>query len=358
MNIKAPTLRDFSGHNIYVGIDVHHKSWKVHIYSDEFELKSMSSPVGVEGVCNYLERHYSGANYQIAYEAGFSGYWIQRAFSAKGINCRVIHASDVPTTDKEKLHKTDKVDSRKIAKGLRSGELNFVHIPDQALELDRSLIRSRHQLTKDSTRVKNRIKAILKLQGIEVPDEYHEGKWGKKFITWLRSLQLGSVSGNIALQTPINELCFLEEQKKQVDRAIKELSATDRYENNLRLLQTIPSIGLLTAMILLTEIGDMSRFKRLDELCSYCGLVPTSHDSGDTERTGGLSRRGNGLVKKVLIECAWTATKKDPALSLYYKQQIVRMQAQKVIIKIARKLLSRIRYVMMNQKEYVLGTIE
>lgn len=88
MNIKAPILRNFSGHNIYVGIDVHHKSWKVHIYSDEFELKSMSSPVGVEGVCNYLERHYSGANYQIAYEAGFSGYWIQRAFSAKGINCR------------------------------------------------------------------------------------------------------------------------------------------------------------------------------------------------------------------------------------------------------------------------------
>ena len=358
MNIKPSLVKDFSGHNIYVGIDVHHKSWKVHIYSDEFELKSMSSPVSVEGVYNYLTRNYSGANFQLAYEAGFSGYWIQRAFSAKGINCRVVHASDVPTTDKEKLHKTDKVDSRKIAKGLRSGELNFIHVPDQALELDRSLIRSRHQLTKDSTRVKNRIKAILKLQGIEIPERYHEGKWSKAFILWLRSLDMGNVSWKIALNTPINELCFLEEQKKQVDKAIKELSVTERYKNNARLLQTIPSVGLLTTMILLTEIGDISRFKRLDELCSYCGLVPTSHDSGDTERTGGLSRRGNGLIKKVLIECAWTAAKKDPALLLYYKQQIVRMKGQKVIIKVARKLLSRIRYVLMNQKEYVLGVIE
>lgn len=358
MNTKSTTAKDFTGHNIYVGLDVHHKSWHVHIYSDEFELKSMNSPVSADGLYNYLDRNYRGANFQLAYEAGFSGYWIQRAFSAKGINCSVVHASDVPTTDKEKLHKTDKVDSKKIAKGLRSGELNFVHVPDQALELDRSLLRSRNQLTKDSTRVKNRIKAILKLQGIEIPEKYHDGKWSKVFIEWLRSLDLGSVSWKIAVNTPINELCFLEEQKKQVDRAIKELSTTDRYQKNVQLLQTIPSIGLLTAMILLTEIGDMSRFKRLDELCSYCGLVPTSHDSGDTERTGELSRRGNGLIKKILIECAWTATKKDPALLLYYKQQIARMKGQKAIIKIARKLLSRIRYVLMNQKEYVLGIVE
>lgn len=350
-------VKDFRDQNIYVGIDVHDKSWKVHIYSDEFELKSMSQQPDVEGLCNYLHHHYRNANYHLAYESGFSGYWIQRAFSSKGINCKIIHASDVPTTDKEKLRKTDKVDSKKIAKGLRSGELNFIHIPDQELELDRGLLRSRQQLTKDSTRIKNRIKAILKLQGIVIPENYHEGTWSKAFIKWLSELDFGSVSGKMSMRVLLNELNFFSEQKKQVDQAIKALSKTDRYKGNVALLQTIPSIGLLTSMILLTEIGDMSRFKRFDELCSYCGIVPNTHSSGESEKVGGLSRRGNAMVKKVLIECAWTATKKDPALLLYYKEQITRMKGQKAIIKVARKLLSRIRYVLMNQKEYVLGVI-
>ena len=136
------------------------------------------------------------------------------------------------------------------------------------------------------------------------------------------------------------------------------MSKTERYNTNAALLQTIPSIGLLTAMILLTEIGDINRFKRFDELCSYCGIVPNCHSSGESENTGGLSRRGNGTIKTVLIECAWVAIRKDPALLLYYKQQIVHMKGQKAIIKVTRKLLSRIRYVLMNQKEYVLGIIE
>lgn len=351
-------LRDFSGQSIYVGMDVHHKSWKLHIYSDEFELTSLSQEPDVEQLSNYLTSHYPNGNYLLAYEAGFCGFWIQRAFTAKGINCKVVHAADVPTSNKEQLRKTDKVDSKKIAKGLRNGDLNFVHVPDIALELDRQLLRGREQLTKDATRSKNRIKAYLKLQGIVIPVTYKEGRWSKAFLQWLREIEFPGVSGRLAMQTQINELVFLEEQKKQTDAAIKELSKTQPYSTNVRLLQTIPSIGLLTAMILLTEIGTINRFKRLDELCSYCGIVPNCHSSGEMESSGGLSRRGNGIIKKILIECAWVAVRKDPALLLYYKQQTVRMKGQKAIIKVARKLLSRIRYVLMNQQAYVLGIIE
>lgn len=349
--------RDFTGQKIYVGLDVHAKSWKAHIYSDEFELQSMSRDVGVDSLSKYLTDHYRGAIFEVAYEAGFSGFWIQRSFAAKGINCRIVHAADVPTTGKEKLYKSDKVDSRKIARGLRSGELSFIYVPDQELELDRGLLRSREQLVKDSTRVKNRIKAILKLQGISIPDIYQNARWTQKFISWLGALDLGSASGNLTLKTGIRELGFLDEQKKELAKAIKELSRTGRYQNNVRLLCTIPSIGILTAMILLTELGDMSRFKRFEELCSYCGLVPGSHDSGETQRVGAITRRGNSLVKKVLIESAWVAVRRDPALLLYYKQQLPKMKAQKAIIKVTRKLLSRIRYVLLNQQEYVIGTI-
>jgi transposase len=356
----TPTIKkDFSGHNIYVGLDVHDKSWKVNIYSDEFELRSFSQEPNVEQLASFLLNNYKHANYKLAYEAGFSGFWIQRAFASKGIDCGVIHAADIPTNDKERLRKTDKVDSKKIAKGLKNGDLNFIHIPDKELELDRQLLRSRKLLTRDTTRIKNRIKAMLKLQGISIPSEYKEGKtWSKKFIEWLKKIDLFSISGNLAMQTQVKELVFLAERKKETDDVIKQLCQGERYRVNAALLQTIPAIGPMTAMILLTEIGDIHRFRRLDELCSYCGIVPNCHSSGEMESTGRLSRRGNSIVKDALIESAWVAVRKDPALLLYYKKQLAHMAGQKAIIKVARKLLSRIRYVLMNHKEYVKGIIE
>jgi transposase len=183
---------DFSGQNIYVGLDVHHKSWSVNIYSDEFELKSFSQEPDVERLCNHLQTQYKGANYLVGYESGFWGFWIQRAFKQRGFDCRVLHAADVPTNNKEHLRKTDKVDSRKIAKGLKNGDMNFIHVPDVELELDRQLVRTRLALTRDSTRCKNRIKALLKLHGIGIPDSYSASRWSGKLLKWLMDVDFGS----------------------------------------------------------------------------------------------------------------------------------------------------------------------
>lgn len=183
MQSNSTVLKDSSGQNIYVGLDVHDKSWKVHVYSDEFELKSFCQEPNVDQLVSFLQHNYKQANYKLAYEAGFCGYWIQRAFASKGINCSVIHAADVPTIDKDRLRKTDKLDSKKIAKGLRNGDLNLIHVPDRELELDRQLMRSRKLLTRDTTRIKNRIKAMFKLQGIAIAPAYKEGKtWSKNFL--------------------------------------------------------------------------------------------------------------------------------------------------------------------------------
>jgi transposase len=357
MESVSNKLRDFSGQNIYVGMDVHDKSWKIHIFSDEFELKSFSQEPSVDRLGNYLNKQYKGANLLLAYESGFSGFWIQRAFQAKGIDCRVIHAADVPTNNKEQIRKSDAVDSKKIAKGLKNHDLNFIHVPEIQLELDRQLVRSRLNLSKDSTRIKNRIKALLKLHGINISST-NNTKWSQKFICWLNAQIFASPSGNLAMQNLINELQFLTEQKNKVDISIKELSQSFYFHENVTLLLSIPSIGQLTAMILLTELGDINRFKRFDDLASYCGLTPNCHESGETKTSGGLSHRGNARVKNVLIECAWVAVRKDPALLLFYKEQIKRMKAQKAIIKVTRKLLSRIRYVLTNKMEYELGIIK
>lgn len=355
---NEPKLKDFTGHDIFVGIDAHFKSWMVSIYSNEFELRTFSQQPDVAQLSGYLHKHYPGANYKLAYEAGFCGFWIQRAFVKRRVDCIVIHPGDVPTSDKDKKRKADKVDSRKIARGLKNGELNAVFIPDEQQEADRQLLRSRAKITKDTTVVKNRIKAFLKVRGIDIPSSFGEGTWSQGFINWLTSLEFSSSSNKIALDTYIDELNFLMAKQKLLLKAIGELSKTEWYADNARLLKTIPSIGSLTAMILLTEIGDINRFAKPEHLFSYCGITPNCHNSGQKEYTGGLSKRGNATLKNLLIECSWVAVKKDPALLLYYKQQLPKMNANKAIIKIARKLVSRIRYVLKNKQEYIIGITE
>lgn len=349
--------KDFTDQNFYVGIDTHHKSWMVSIYSEEFELKTFSQQPDVDQLERYLKKHYPGGNYHLAYEAGFSGFWIQRSFTKKGIRCDVIHPADVPTSDKESKRKTDKVDSRKIAKGLKNGELNAIYIPDEGQEADRLLLRTRTNIVRDVTMVKNRIKAFLKINGITVPDSHKNGNWTKSFITWLQSLKFAEAGEKASFDVYIGEAIYLIEREKQLRVTIGNLSVSERYASNMKQLLSIPSIGLVAAMTILTEIGDIRRFRKLDHLCSYCGLTPNSHSSGETERIGGISRRGNPFIKGILIECAWMAIRKDPALLLYYKQLLPRMNANKAIVKVARKLLSRIRYVLLIQKEYVTGVI-
>ena len=350
-------LQRFDGQTIFVGIDYHLKSWKVSIYSQEFELKTFTQPPDSVQLMNHLQHHYPGATYRCVYEAGFSGFSTQRRLTALGAECMVIHPADVPTSDKEKKHKSDRIDSRKLGRGLKNGDFQPIHIPDQEIEQDRALLRTRDRLVRNKTRVKNRIKFLLQSLGKPVPERFEGKVWSKGFMQWLREVQLGD-SARKSLDTYVAELAHLSQLEKGLTRWIRELSQKARYAENLRLLISIPSIGLISAMILLTEIGDIRRFKTFKSLCCYFGLVPNSRASGETTHVGSMTRRGNSYLKFILIECAWTAMRKDPALLMAYKTAIVRSESNKAIIKVARKLLNRIRYVLKNKTEYVTGVTQ
>jgi transposase len=357
METRAIKTLDFTRKSIYIGLDVHLKSWSVSLYSEEFELKTFSQPPKADLLGNYLQKHYPGAKFKAVYEAGFSGFSIQRQLSSIGIECQVIHPADVPSSDKEKRHKTDKIDSRKLAKSIRNNELKGIYIPSVEMQEDRNLLRARLKIVRDKTRVKNRIKSYLKFQGVNQL-EFEERKWGKKYIASLKTMNFATKSASFAFQAYLNELEFLERQEKILDQQIKELSKTEPYLENVRLLLSVPSIGLTSAMILLTEIGDMLRFKRLDDLCSFFGLIPNSHSSGEKDRVGHITARGNQFLKSIIIECAWVAMRKDPALLQCYKELLIRMDANKAIIRIAKRLLSRIRHVILNKEKYQLGILQ
>ena len=349
---------DFKGQQIYVGMDIHKKSWSISILTDKFEHKTFTQPPHVEVLVKYLKRNFPGGSYKSVYEAGFSGFWIHDRLQAHGVQCLVVNPADVPTKDKERRSKTDRVDCRKLARSLRSGEIDSIYVPSRPKVEDRSLLRTRHNMVKKQTRCKNQIKSLLHFYGIQIPEELTKGHWSKGFIRWIEAIRLERASGNVALKAHLEELNHMRKIIVDITRSIRSLANTEEYRDNVRLLKSLPGISTLTAMTLLTELYDISRFKNLDKLCSYIGLIPDTDCSGETERRTGITKRRNAHLRGILIESSWIAVRKDPALLMTFTTLCKKMPKTNAIVRIARKLLNRIRYVLRTQQEYVTAVVQ
>lgn len=357
---KQSNTLNFTGQNIFVGLDVHLKSWKVTILTDELAHKTFSQPPKPEVLSNYLKHNFPGGIYHTAYEAGFCGYWIHTKLVSFGIDSIVVNPADIPTTNKEVVQKEDKRDSRKIAKALRNGDLVPIYVPSLKTLEDRGLIRTRLMLVKDLTRYKNRIKSFLYFHGIEIPEIFRNSQthWSRRFMSWLDSIMLSEYSSKQSLSIILTESSHLRTELLKVNRNIRDLSRTDGYKDNVSYLQSIPGIGLLTAMLFLTEIESINRFPNIDKLCSFIGLVPSTNSSGETEKIGRITPRKHNVLRAAIIESAWVAARTDPALLKCYHNYCKRMEPNKAIIRIARKLLSRIQHVLKNKKSYVYSLVE
>lgn len=344
---------DFSDETIYVGIDVHLKSWKVAIALKNCLQKVFNQEPSPENLVKHLHRCYPNGTYICTYEAGFCGFWIQEALEKLGVSCKVVNAADVPTMDKERCQKTDSRDCRKLVRCLRDSTLEFIYIPSKENQRARSIVRTRKKIKRDVNRVKNRIASHLHFYGIEEP---HSNRriWSKKYIGWLEGIE--KKNEDISLGLLLKELANLEEVEKLALNKLKELSKDLAYKEDLELLQTVPGIGLLAGLTILLEIGDIKRFKTLDKLCSMVGLIPNTNSSGEKERSGEMTQRGKSGLRTILIESAWVAIRKDTELSLCYNKYCKRMKATQSIVKIAKKLLNRIRRVLVTKTPYIIAT--
>lgn len=292
---------DFSGMHIYAGIDVHKKSWSVTILVEDQEHKTFNQPPHAAVLYKYLINHFPGARYYSAYEAGFCGYGHHRELLELGIENRVINPADVPTTGKDRAGKNDKVDSRKIAKGLRNGSLTGIHVFNEADQDLRSFARMRHNMQKDLRRAKQRIKVFLNFNTITVPTHLDDDNWSKAYEAWLENeVSFSTEKAQTAFGFMLANYHY---QKQQVRQISKELRAYFRkyHKQDYFLLRTIPGIGPLSAIAIISELGDINRFSNSNKLSSYVGLLPLTNNSGDTERVRGMSYRCNNYLRTILV---------------------------------------------------------
>ena len=350
---------DFSGQDVFVGLDTHLKNWRVSIVVGKDPYKTFSQDPRPGTLNNYLRKNFPDANYYSAYEASFSGFNIHRELIKLGVKNIVVNPADIPTTDKERKQKEDSRDSRKIAKQLSQKDLTAIYIPEVEIEGDRNLIRYRKTLTKEIARTKHRVKSQLYYFGIEIPARFSGKKhWSKRFTSWLQEVDLSTESAKIALTGHLEMAEMLRKKQYSTNKEIRKLSEKKIYKEDYDLLVSVPGIACLTAMILLTELGDISRFKNLDNLCSFIGLVPMTHSTGENENTGDITVRRNKILRTAIVESSWIAIRNDPALMLAYQKLIKRMEPQKAIIRIAKKLVNRILHVLKNKEAYVHAVVK
>lgn len=353
---KGRTIIDYSGKTICVGIDTHEKDYQVAKVINGICLGNHRMTASPEQLIEHLRSHYPGAAFKCVYESCAWGFVLQRQLQQGGIECIVVNAADVATTDKEKRRKTDKVDALKLARDLESNYLKAIHIPDEDLQKERNLIRFRKRLKNDLNRSKNRLKSLLKYQGIKIPAQFGKGCWSRKFMGWVEEEAQKDVLLKDTLLMMLEEVKQLRQLVHTAEKKLQELMK-HKYQQNATLLMSTPRVGRTLSMLFLLEIGNINRFRGFDALNDMVGLCPDTDSTGETERNRGITTRRHKQLRSGMVQAAWRAIRIDPALLESYEQLTKRMKPQQAIIRIARKLLRRMRRVLISGIPYQKGVV-
>ena len=187
------------------------------------------------------------------------------------------------------------------------------------------------------------------------PAEYMEphSNWSERFLNWLEDVEMRTPSGRHSLDILIMQFEALRNQKAEMTRKLRSLSHTERFEETLKLLMSVPGIGQTTGLALMSEIVDITRFANAEQLSAYVGMIPMCHSSGEHEGVGDITLRKHAILRSNIIEAAWVAIRKDEAMQLCYLNNCKRMVPSKAIVKVARKLVNRIYFVLKHHEPYV-----
>lgn len=286
---------------LFGGLDVHQESIAAYVFCPETgEFVEDQLPNDQHHLVRAVSRWRKLGELRLCYEASSAGFVVKRWLDEMGVSCEVIAPAFVPKGSGDQI-KTDRRDARRLAHFYASGMLRAVRVPTREEETVRALVRHRDDLTRDMTRCKNRVLKFLGLLG----QRYRGGSnWTQGHRRWLNKLALESDQA-LVLRGHLGCLDHLEVERDAIDRRINELAQTPAYAVWVERLMSLRGVGVYTAMVLLTEIGDAHRFGGAKELMSYLGLVPRQSNSGATRRSGGITKVGNTRARWILAETAW-----------------------------------------------------
>jgi transposase len=344
---------NFKGKMVNIGIDMHKLFWRITaLVKGEIVLAITLARPSYDSFKKILTQ-FEGNYVRIVYEAGPGGFDLYDRLTADGIECIVTPPSLIPTESGNKV-KTDKKDSCKLAKLLESNMLKKVWVLTPEERAHRQLVRTRRQIVNHRSDVMRQIKSLLLFHGVEVPFSSRQ-QWTGRFIKWLHELDLKDAYLNKSLEALVHLFDYLSDEQKRLTHEVIELAREDKYASRVKLLKSIPGIGALSAMEILVELQDISRFKTADELAAYLGLTPSQYSSGERIRMGHITHMGNSRVRTTLIESSWILINKDTEMRQKYEDIKHRRGGKIAIVAVARTLSARIRRMLLDQVPYEIG---
>ena len=342
-----PSISD-EGKHVYMGIDVHRKSYTLTCRCDGMVVKRCHMPANPAALVEFCGKQFPGARLFSAYEAGFSGFGLHRILCAQGIENIVVHPAAIEVAARDRV-KTDKRDSAKIAEQLAAGRLRGIRVPSEAEERKRLLTRGREQLLCQRTRLQNQLRMRLHQFGLLEPTATR--RMCKEIVEEVLQQPLPPEL-RMTVETLYALWQGIDEQLRQLATKLRDQAKHDPLESWYR---SVPGIGPLAARVLANELGDMQQFPNERALFSFTGLTPSEDSSGDVRHIGHISRQGAGRPRHVLIESAWVAIRKDPDLATAFERIAHRAGKKRAIVAIARKLVGRIRAVIRTQRRYMIA---
>lgn len=340
---------------LYIGIDFHKKTWRVHFRS-EFSGNPFSMEPSPLLLREKVEREFRNYQVEVVYECGCFGYWAHREFVNYGWKSYVVNPGDLPRIGKQKFQKTDTIDARNLSKLLSLGLLHSVSIPDVKREQFRGLFRRRNDLVKYARSIKVRMKNLLIYYGRKIPEEMDNASWSHALRDWIRDIDWEHETARIMMLSNLRQELYLHKEINEISNELRKYCRIN-LKKEYNLLRSIPGVGPLTAICFLAEVGNIGRFNNFKQLTSLVGMMPTTYQSSDTYRTQGLTPRCLSLLRSYLVEAAWQAVRIDPIMRDYYNTHKGK-KPNDIIVKVARKLLSRIYGVLRTETPYEIGLVK
>jgi transposase len=236
------------------------------------------------------------------YEAGPTGYGLYRLIRSLGHECSVVAPSLIPRKAGDRV-KTNRRDAVSLARLLRAGELTAVWVPDEGHEAMRDLVRARAAAVESLRVHRQQVSAFMLKHGRIYP---RKKGWTMRYLRWLQEQKFDHPAHQIALQEMVEGVRIAKERVERLERTIEEFVPAWSLAPIVQALQTLRGVDLIVAVTFTTEVGDVQRFESPRQLMGYLGLVPEERSTGNTVRRGGITKAGNGRVRHMLVESAWT----------------------------------------------------
>lgn len=287
---------------VTIGLDVHARSIRLAAVRADELLDERTLPYDEEAVTRVVLRWPQA---RCCYEAGPTGFGLYRHLSERGIDCQVVAPGLVPKRPGDRV-KTDSRDARKLARLLAGGLLEPIYVPTPEFEAARDLVRTREDARLDRMRDRHRLSKFCLRHGRMLPTN----SWSVVRRRWLSEQRFEFGAQQQTFDTYVHTLDLVDARIEALERAIAETAEQGSWSALVARLRCLRGIDTLSALGLVVEIGDFTRFRTAAELMAFVGLVPSEHSSGDTRRQGSITKVGNSHVRRLLVESAWHARRR------------------------------------------------